>query len=290
MSMAIRTGADTVVRAVPTRRQQLRGAIDNGLLRPGPDDSYADGDDSTWMSVDWPSMTRRVTVEGREVNVVDTGGDDRPAMVFVHGLSGSWQNWLLNIPAFMDSHRVIAPDLPGFGESPMPREEISIQGYARILDGRLRGRRAGALVLDPGGAPGARERRRAVDRGGPARAAAGRGARLGRDGDVAGRARPLRDHAPADAPHRAAADRALPGAALAGAHLRAHPWRRHARLHPRAGGADLLRLPRPSLADRDPDAGRLGPQRHARPARRCARVREPDRRQRAARDVRGHRP
>jgi hypothetical protein len=90
MSMAIRTGADTVVRAVPTRRQQLRGAIDNGLLRPGPDDTYADGDDSTWMSVDWPSMTRRVTVEGREVNVVDTGGDDRPAMVFVHGLSGSW--------------------------------------------------------------------------------------------------------------------------------------------------------------------------------------------------------
>ena len=111
---------------MPTRRQQFRGAIDNGLLRPGPDDSYADGDDVTWMSVDWPSMTRRVTVEGREVNVVDSGGADLPVMVFVHGLSGTWQNWLLNIPAFMDSHRVIAPDLPGFGESPMPREKISI--------------------------------------------------------------------------------------------------------------------------------------------------------------------
>jgi pimeloyl-ACP methyl ester carboxylesterase len=138
MSMAIRTGADTVVRAVPTRRQQLRGAIDNGLLRPAPDDAYADGDDSTWMSVNWPSMTRRVTVEGREVNVVDTGGaPEKPVMVFVHGLGGAWQNWLLNIPAFMGSHRVIAPDLPGFGESPMPREEISIKGYARILDGLL---------------------------------------------------------------------------------------------------------------------------------------------------------
>jgi pimeloyl-ACP methyl ester carboxylesterase len=136
MSMAIRTGADTVVRAVPTRRQQLRGAIENGLLRPGPDDTYADGDDSTWMSVDWPSMTRRVVVEGREINVVDTGGA-APALVFVHGLGGAWQNWLLNIPAFMDSHRVIAPDLPGFGESPMPREEISIKGYARLLDALL---------------------------------------------------------------------------------------------------------------------------------------------------------
>ena len=121
---------------MPTRRQQLRGAIDNGLLRPGADEPYADGDDSTWMGVDWPSMTRRVAVEGREVNVVDTGSE-RPALVFVHGLGGSWQNWLLNIPPFMDSHRVIALDLPGFGESAMPREEISIQGYAKVLDGLL---------------------------------------------------------------------------------------------------------------------------------------------------------
>ena len=128
---------------MPTRRQQLRGAIENGLLRPGADATYADGDDASWMSIDWPAMTRRVLVEGREVNTIDTGGNDRPVLVFVHGLSGTWQNWLLNIPAFMGSHRVIALDLPGFGESPMPREKISIKGYARILDGLL-----GALGVD----------------------------------------------------------------------------------------------------------------------------------------------
>ncbi len=122
---------------MPTRRQQLQGAIENGLLRSGPDDTYADGDDATWMSIDWPALTKQLVVEGREVNVVDTGGAGKPVLVFVHGLSGTWQNWLLNIPPFMDSHRVIAPDLPGFGESPMPREKISIQGYARILDGLL---------------------------------------------------------------------------------------------------------------------------------------------------------
>ena len=123
---------------MPTRRQQLRGAIENGLLRPGADATYADADDASWMSVDWPAYTRRVLVEGREVTTIDTGGADRPVIVFVHGLSGTWQNWLLNIPAFMDSHRVIAPDLPGFGESPMPREKISIKVYARILDALLR--------------------------------------------------------------------------------------------------------------------------------------------------------
>ena len=119
---------------MPTRRQQFRGAIDNGLLRGGPDDGYADGDDATWMAVDWPAMTRRVMAEGREVNLIDSGASEKPVMVFIHGLSGTWQNWLLNIPAFLDSHRVIALDLPGFGESPMPREKISIQGYARIVD------------------------------------------------------------------------------------------------------------------------------------------------------------
>jgi pimeloyl-ACP methyl ester carboxylesterase len=133
MSMAMRTGADTVVRAVPTRRQQLRGAIENGLLRPGADDTYADGDDARWMAIGWPSMTRRVTVLGRELNVVDTGGSG-PPLLFVHGLGGCWQNWLLNIPEFMESHRVIAPDLPGFGESQMPAEKVSIKGYGKVLD------------------------------------------------------------------------------------------------------------------------------------------------------------
>ena len=118
---------------MPTRRQELAWAYENGVRRPGPDSSYADGDDSTWMRLDWPSMTRRLPVLGREVNVVDTGGAG-PPLLFVHGLGGCWQNWLLNIPAFMESHRVIAPDLPGFGESQLPAEDISIRGYAKVLD------------------------------------------------------------------------------------------------------------------------------------------------------------
>lgn len=118
---------------MPTRRQELLWGIENALRRPGADASYADGDDSTWMSVDWPSMTRKVQVLGRSMNVIDTGGDG-PVIVFVHGLGGRWQNWLLTIPAFMGSHRVIALDLPGFGESEMPAEEISIKGYAKAVD------------------------------------------------------------------------------------------------------------------------------------------------------------
>jgi pimeloyl-ACP methyl ester carboxylesterase len=86
----------------------------------------------SWKTIDWREHQRWVEVDGTAANLIDVG--DGPPLVFVHGLSGSWQNWLENIPAFMDDHRVIAVDLPGFGESPMPREKITIAGYGQFLD------------------------------------------------------------------------------------------------------------------------------------------------------------
>ena len=86
------------------------------------------------MAIDWPSMTRRVDVAGQTVNVVDTGGE-KPVLLLLHGLSNRWQHWLLTIPALMASCRCIAPDLPGFGESPLSAEDVSIRDYARIVDG-----------------------------------------------------------------------------------------------------------------------------------------------------------
>jgi pimeloyl-ACP methyl ester carboxylesterase len=44
---------------------------------------------------------------------------------------------------FGAERRVIAMDLPGFGHSPMPHQEISISGYARLLD-----RLMGELAID----------------------------------------------------------------------------------------------------------------------------------------------
>jgi pimeloyl-ACP methyl ester carboxylesterase len=114
--------------------RQLAAAARNGLIRPGADAEYADGDDSTWMDVDWRSMARRLEIDGRAVNVIDTGGESKPVLLWIHGLSGLWQNWLLNIPAFKDRYRCVAPDLPGFGESEMPREDITIPGYARTVE------------------------------------------------------------------------------------------------------------------------------------------------------------
>ncbi|HVS29728.1 MAG TPA: alpha/beta fold hydrolase [Solirubrobacteraceae bacterium] len=96
------------------------------------DDGYGPIGRSEWMDIDWREHLRWVRVHRRWVNCVDIG--EGPPLVFVHGLSGSWQNWLENIPHFARTHRVIVPDLPGFGCSQMPSEKISINGYARWLD------------------------------------------------------------------------------------------------------------------------------------------------------------
>lgn len=95
-------------------------------------DDYVAPGHSDWMDVDWREHQRWITVDGRQVNLVDIG--EGPAIVLIHGLAGSWQNWLENIPRLARSHRVVAVDLPGFGYSEMPREDISISRYARCLD------------------------------------------------------------------------------------------------------------------------------------------------------------
>ena len=88
---------------------------------------------SAWLEVDWREHQRWIPVAGTPLNVIDMGEGD--PIVFVHGLSGSWPNWLEQLAVFASTHRVIAMDLPGFGHSPMPNQDITISGYARILDG-----------------------------------------------------------------------------------------------------------------------------------------------------------
>jgi len=96
-------------------------------------DGYGARGRSDWLDIDWPAHQRWVEVGGTPANVIELGSG--PPLLLVHGLSGCWQNWLENMPHFAKTHRVIAVDLPGFGASPMPREEISIPGYARFLEG-----------------------------------------------------------------------------------------------------------------------------------------------------------
>ena len=107
------------------------------LPEPGDSGPYGPAGRSPWLDVDWHEHQRWMVVEGEPVNTIQLGREGTQPIVFVHGLSGCWQNWLEQLPVLAAEHRVVALDLPGFGHSPMPRAEISINGYARILDALL---------------------------------------------------------------------------------------------------------------------------------------------------------
>lgn len=102
------------------------------LPQDGLESRYGPAGRSPWLDVDWREHQRWVPVRGTPVNTIVLG--EGPAVLFIHGLAGRWANWLEQMPALAEAHRVIALDLPGFGASPLPREPISMYGYARIVD------------------------------------------------------------------------------------------------------------------------------------------------------------
>jgi pimeloyl-ACP methyl ester carboxylesterase len=87
-----------------------------------------------WRAIDWPRHVHKVDIDGTPINYVDIGAGDLEPIVFVHGLGGQWQNWLENIPRAAQERRVIALDLPGFGQSPESPERITISRFGRYVD------------------------------------------------------------------------------------------------------------------------------------------------------------
>jgi pimeloyl-ACP methyl ester carboxylesterase len=88
--------------------------------------------DPEWLKIDWREHLRKVDLPGAEaVNYVEIGEGE--PILFVHGIAGCWRNWLENLPYFGRTHRAIALDLPGFGDSPMPSWNISMGAYGRLI-------------------------------------------------------------------------------------------------------------------------------------------------------------
>lgn len=75
---------------------------------------------------------------------------DGPALVLLHGGAGSWQHWVHTVPAFSSTYRVLAPDLPGLGESadpPAPPDMVTISEIvAKGIEGLLGPRASYDLV------------------------------------------------------------------------------------------------------------------------------------------------
>jgi 2-hydroxy-6-oxonona-2,4-dienedioate hydrolase len=67
-----------------------------------------------------------------------------PPLVLLHGGYGSWMHWIRNVLVLARRFTVIAPDLPGLGESATPPEPHSAEELAGIII-------AGLATVLPGG-------------------------------------------------------------------------------------------------------------------------------------------
>lgn len=90
------------------------------------------------MTPEWPAndsdepLRRRMQIAGRTVRVLDHGTG--LPVVLIHGLGLSATVWEPHLVRLADAgYRGIAPDMPGFGESPGPASGLSVDGAAAWL-------------------------------------------------------------------------------------------------------------------------------------------------------------
>ena len=96
------------------------------------------------------ASTRRTTPNGAGEVVWHIWGKGDP-VVLVHGGTGSWRHWIRNIEYLARDFQIIAPDIPGSGDSSSPEPPITAESVARPItegiktilgpDHRLRHRR-----------------------------------------------------------------------------------------------------------------------------------------------------
>jgi pimeloyl-ACP methyl ester carboxylesterase len=80
---------------------------------------------------------RKVGVDGFNIFYREAGPRDAPAILLLHGFPSAGHMFRDLIPQLADRFHVIAPDLPGFGQSDMPDRgtfSYTFDNVARVID------------------------------------------------------------------------------------------------------------------------------------------------------------
>ncbi|MDY0744022.1 alpha/beta hydrolase [Paucibacter sp. R3-3] len=80
------------------------------------------------------TTNKRVDVDGIEVFYREAGPADAPVLLLLHGFPSSSHMFRDLIPKLADKYRVVAPDLPGFGQSAMPARESFGYTFDRLAE------------------------------------------------------------------------------------------------------------------------------------------------------------
>ena len=71
---------------------------------------------------------RQIELHGHQVSFRIAG--EGPAIVLIHGITGTCDTWCDVMPELAEHHTVLAPDLMGHGQSAKPRGDYSLGAYA----------------------------------------------------------------------------------------------------------------------------------------------------------------
>jgi pimeloyl-ACP methyl ester carboxylesterase len=74
-----------------------------------------------------------------------------PPLVLLHGASGSWTHWIRNVLPLAEHFRVLAPDMPGYGESDAPPEPHTADALADLVAAGIDRMLPAPAVLDVAG-------------------------------------------------------------------------------------------------------------------------------------------
>ena len=77
---------------------------------------------------------RKANVDGMKVFYREAGPVDAPILLLLHGFPSAGHMFRELIPALADRFRVVAPDLPGFGQSDMPSRDKFTYTFARLAE------------------------------------------------------------------------------------------------------------------------------------------------------------
>lgn len=88
------------------------------------------------MAVPYGAESRDVELDGLRLRYLVAGDSDDPVIVLLHGggLDSASLSWRAVVPALAEDFRVVAPDLPGYGESDPPERTPTTDYYVRVLE------------------------------------------------------------------------------------------------------------------------------------------------------------
>jgi pimeloyl-ACP methyl ester carboxylesterase len=79
-------------------------------------------------------LYRTVDVDGAGIFYRDAGPKNAPALLLLHGFPSASHMFRDLIPLLADRFHIVAPDLPGFGKSDLPRTGNSFEQVATTID------------------------------------------------------------------------------------------------------------------------------------------------------------